>query len=439
MAWMQSVKNKIQDLTLKLKEAHKDFPEVISDKQLLKKWLLGARSAQIVAGICLVLGLLLVPVIFDGISDTIFPPKKVRSFLRQRTQRNPASTTMSSVLIGLYWIAATGTSLSLLWLELPKVAQRKTEIDRLSGDTTAAATILLPGTENTMISGESSSSVSGPSSTQTSGSSGIRYEIESELGRGGMGVVYLARDKVLGRAIALKALPPSFIQDDGLATRFRQEARVLAHLTHANIVQVYDLVEEGNDLLIAMELVAGKDLAERIQEHDRMSVDQTLETGISMAEAMAYAHDKGVVHRDFKPQNVLINEQGQPKITDFGLAKLSQSPNLTGSGAIIGSPAYMSPEQASGKPVDARSDIYSLGITLYEMLSGRPPFEGGTAEILIKHLIEPPPPISEFVKDIPKDLEKLIDDLLVKDPDERVPDMDTVAARMRQIREDYSV
>jgi serine/threonine-protein kinase len=254
-----------------------------------------------------------------------------------------------------------------------------------------------------------------------------------------MGVVYLAQDKVLGRAIALKALPPSFIRDDGLATRFRQEARVLAQLTHANIVQVYDLVEEGDNLLIAMELVAGNNLAEHIQEHDRMSVAQTLEAGITMAEAMAYAHDKGVVHRDFKPQNVLINEQGQPKITDFGLAKISQSPNLTGSGAIIGSPSYMSPEQASGKPVDARSDIYSLGITLYEMLSGKPPFEGGTAEILIKHLLEPPPPISELVENIPQDLEKLINDLLVKDPEERVSDMDTVATRMKQIREDYSV
>jgi serine/threonine-protein kinase len=226
------------------------------------------------------------------------------------------------------------------------------------------------------------------------------------------------------------------MRDDGLATRFRQEARVLAQLTHANIVQVYDLVEEGDNLLIAMELVAGNNLAEHIQQHDRMSVDQTLEAGISMAEAMSYAHDKGVVHRDFKPQNVLINEQGQPKITDFGLAKISHSPNLTGSGAIIGSPSYMSPEQASGKPVDARSDIYSLGITLYEMLSGRPPFEGGTAEILIKHLLEPPPPISDFVKDIPQDLEMLITDLLVKDPDERVPDMNTVATRMKQIRED---
>jgi serine/threonine-protein kinase len=267
----------------------------------------------------------------------------------------------------------------------------------------------------------------------------MRYEIESELGRGGMGVVYLARDKVLGRAIALKALPPNFIRDDNLTTRFRQEARALAQMTHANIVQVYDLVEEGDDLLIAMELVAGRNLAEHIQEQDRMSVDQALATGISMAEAMAYAHERGVVHRDFKPQNVLMNEQGQPKITDFGLAKISQSPKLTGSGAVIGSPAYMSPEQASGKPVDARSDIYSLGITLYEMLAGKPPFEGGTAEILIKHLLEPPPPISEFVENIPQDLEKLISDLLVKNPEERVADMDTVATRMKQIKEDYSV
>jgi serine/threonine-protein kinase len=346
---------------------------------------------------------------------------------------------MSSVLISLYWIAATGTSLSLLWLELPKVARRKTEVGKSAEGGTTAATILLAGTENTLVSHANPRSDSGPSSTLSNGSSGMRYEIESELGRGGMGVVYLARDKVLGRAIALKALPPNFIRDDNLTTRFRQEARALAQMTHANIVQVYDLVEEGDDLLIAMELVAGRNLAEHIQEQDRMSVDQALATGISMAEAMAYAHERGVVHRDFKPQNVLMNEQGQPKITDFGLAKISQSPKLTGSGAVIGSPAYMSPEQASGKPVDARSDIYSLGITLYEMLAGKPPFEGGTAEILIKHLLEPPPPISEFVENIPQDLEKLISDLLVKDPEQRVADMDTVATRMKQIKEDYSL
>jgi tRNA A-37 threonylcarbamoyl transferase component Bud32 len=434
---MSVIKDRIKEIIVILREAHKDFSAVKSDKQLIKKWLLGARRAQIVAGICLVLGLLLVPVISDGISDIVFPEKKIHSLFRTRTKRHPASKTMSSILISLYWIAATGTSLSLLWLELPNVARRKTKVDPVSADAGMAATMLLSGVENTMIAQGSSPSNPDPSSSQSSGNSGIRYAIESELGRGGMGVVYLARDSVLGRSIALKALPPGFMRDEGLDLRFRQEARVLAQLTHAHIVQVYDLVEEGDNMLIAMELVNGRNLSEQIQETGPMTVSQALETGISMAEAMAYAHDRGVVHRDFKPQNVLINEQGQPKITDFGLAKISQSPKLTGSGAIMGSPAYMSPEQASGKSVDARSDIYSLGVTLYEMLSGRPPFEGGTADVLVKHLTEPPPSIREFAKDIPEDLEKLLDDLLVKDPEDRVPDMNTVASRMKEIKESH--
>ncbi|MDQ3038137.1 MAG: serine/threonine protein kinase, partial [Myxococcota bacterium] len=275
--------------------------------------------------------------------------------------------------------------------------------------------------------------VDAPAASDRTSPPGGRYRIEGELGRGGMGVVHRARDVVLDRVVALKELPPALRSTAGLAERFRTEARVLARLTHPGIVQIFDLVEDDAGMWMAMELVPGGSLDERIAGRP-LPVADVLALGRRMAEAMAYAHAQGVVHRDFKPHNVLLTPDGDPKVTDFGLAKLAQGPALTQQGMVLGSPAYMSPEQASGREADARSDVYALGATFFEMVTGRPPFSGDTTSVLMQHITQPPPvPSATGAEDIPEPLERLILRMLAKGPGDRPADMHAVARELDAI------
>jgi serine/threonine-protein kinase len=246
-----------------------------------------------------------------------------------------------------------------------------------------------------------------------------------------MGIVYRARDRVLDRLVALKELPPEFRCNESLAARFEREARVLAQLTHTNIVQVYDLVHEGGRMWMAMELIQGGSLAELLEARGALVVEEVTRLGGDLARALSFAHQRGVIHRDFKPGNVLLTPEGVPKVTDFGLAKLmQQAPTLTHAGSVLGSPSYMSPEQAAGRDVDARSDIYSFGVTLYEMATGRTPFQGDTMSVMRQHLTQEPPPPRDHAEQLPGSLESLILAMLAKDPAERTPDMETVAAKL---------
>jgi serine/threonine-protein kinase len=258
-----------------------------------------------------------------------------------------------------------------------------------------------------------------------------------ELGRGGMGVVYSARDSILGRMVALKSLTPSLATPEGTTSRFLQEARVLASLTHPNIVQIYDIIEADGSLYIAMELVEGKNLAEHIQEKGPMPPAEAISLCLPLAQAMAYAHEKGVLHRDFKPHNVLLSHDGVSKITDFGLAKAEEAPQLTHTGAIMGSPAYMSPEQASGNVVSHLTDVYSFGVSLFELLSGRTPFSGSVVSILLQKTSEPAPLLREFVPEIPRELEELTAALLSREPAQRVPSMNDLVEHLRRLKQAY--
>ncbi len=406
------------------------LPGVLSSRESSQRWLLGARRAQIVLGATLLFGFFVVPPAVDGIADTIYPPQKVRRLFKRRVKRAKEAKTLASTLSLLYWLGTAGSVLSLLVLDLPGVARRKERHDELGG----ASTILSTSTDRNdaasaaatiaMEPEQTASSIETPQNTGT----GQRYSIEGELGRGGMGVVYRARDSVLGRQVALKELPVSRTLNETLISRFRQEARALAQLTHANIVQVYDLVEEGETRRIAMELVEGDDLSARIKKDGAMSVEEALPLLTSMAQALVYAHERGVVHRDFKPHNVLIDASGQPKITDFGMAKLSAGPELTQEGAIMGSPSYMSPEQASGKPTDKQTDVYSLAVTIFEMLSGTQPFTGATMKVLLSHVNDPPPRLEE----VPSKLAILVVEMMAKDPGDR-PSMPEVVSRLSEI------
>src|SRR5215475_449064 len=217
------------------------------------------------------------------------------------------------------------------------------------------------------------------------------YEILSPLGAGGMGEVYRARDAKLGREIAVKVLPASVADDRGRRQRFEQEARSASALNHPNILTIYDIGEADGALFIAMELVEGKTLRELLASGEPLPTKRLLDLGVQAAEGLAKAHSAGIVHRDLKPENVMVSRDGFVKILDFGLAKLVQAPaaeasNLptvvepaTRPGTVMGTVGYMSPEQASGEPVDYRSDQFSLGSVLYELLTGSKPFQRKTA------------------------------------------------------------
>jgi serine/threonine-protein kinase len=262
-----------------------------------------------------------------------------------------------------------------------------------------------------------------------------RYELGQELGKGAMGAVFRAWDTVLDREVAVKQLNLVLSGDDEYASRFRREAKALARLTHPNIVQVYDLFEDGGRHWMVLEYVKGGDLASYLKDKGRLSITEAASVVIPVAQGLAFAHSQGIIHRDLKPANILLTSERNPKISDFGIAKLSQSSQLTQVGSVLGSPRYMSPEQCSGGAVDNRTDIYALGITLYELLSGRAPFVGETSSVLARQIVEKPLPLSEILDHLPGHVEKLIFRMLAKDPDKRPSDMTEVLDSLSVFRD----
>ncbi|MBA3671072.1 MAG: serine/threonine protein kinase, partial [Gemmatimonadaceae bacterium] len=253
------------------------------------------------------------------------------------------------------------------------------------------------------------------------------YELDCEIGRGGMGVVYRARDKRLKRQVAIKLLPPELTFRSDIKSRFLREAETAAQLSHPNIVPIYAVDELESLVFFVMAYVSGDNLAKRLHERGVLTVDETRRVMREVADALAYAHDRGVVHRDIKPDNILLDAvSGRAMVTDFGIARAMDSSGdsrLTATGMAIGTPAYMSPEQASGdRELDGRSDLYSLGILGYQMLSGEPPFAAtSTPAMLVKHISERPIPVEQRRADAPMDLARSVMMLLEKDPANRFP------------------
>ena len=262
------------------------------------------------------------------------------------------------------------------------------------------------------------------------------FEILDELGRGAMGVVYRARDTKLNRDVAIKVLPEDFAGDEERLARFRREAQLLASLNHPNIAAIYGLEESDGVHYLTLELVPGETLAERLAR-GRLSVEEALRIARQIVEALEEAHEKGVIHRDLKPANVKLTEDGKVKVLDFGVAKAfsgaaadvdsSQSPTLTRdgtrAGVIMGTAAYMSPEQARGKTVDKRSDIFSFGSVLYEILAGRKAFAGGDVSEILAAVIKTEPDTSALPVDLDPRLRRLLERCLNKDPRERLRDI----------------
>lgn len=250
-----------------------------------------------------------------------------------------------------------------------------------------------------------------------------RYQIISEIGKGSMGVVYKAHDPQIDRVIALKVLRQDRVADSGLTRRFLTEARAIGRLTHGNIVTVYDIGQDHGTVYIAMEFIEGRQLAEMIQDGP-LPLGQATRIGSQVAEAIHYAHGQGIVHRDIKPANIIVTAEGRVKVTDFGIARIEGSAGLqhTQVGDILGTPFYMSPEQVAGRPVDGRSDIYALGVVLYEMTSGRRPFGGdnqGLATLFRAIAEETPAALSRTAPDIPGPFFELVMRCLAKNPQDR--------------------
>jgi eukaryotic-like serine/threonine-protein kinase len=245
-----------------------------------------------------------------------------------------------------------------------------------------------------------------------------RYVLGESLGSGGMGEVYLAHDEVLERDVALKVLRSHYAGDEESAERFRREARSAASLSHPNIVQVYDRGEaEDGTPYIAMEYVPGGTLNEQIERRGPFGARETAAVGAQIADALGAAHERGVIHRDIKPQNVLVSAPGDLKVTDFGIARAASAVTSSASGAIFGTAGYISPEQALGGPVGPRSDLYSLGVILYEMLTGELPFTADNfIAVCMKHVTEPLRPPRLLNPDIPEGMDALVVKLLAKDP-----------------------
>jgi eukaryotic-like serine/threonine-protein kinase len=249
-----------------------------------------------------------------------------------------------------------------------------------------------------------------------------RYEMEKTLGEGGMARVYRGTDRVLGRTVAIKVLAGKYAGDESFVTRFRREAQAAARLNHPHVVSVFDTGDDGDRHYIVMEYVEGETLGDLLRRQGRLPPDRAAAIAADVATALETAHETGLVHRDVKPGNVMLDRDGRVKVMDFGIARAAADDTLTQTGLVLGTASYLSPEQAQGMPVDARSDIYSLGCVLYEMLTGRPPFVADTpVSIAYKHVNEEPRPPSEVEPSVPPALDAAVMRALAKDPEDRFP------------------
>jgi len=243
-----------------------------------------------------------------------------------------------------------------------------------------------------------------------------RYELTEKIGEGGMAFAWKGRDLLLDRPVAVKLMRDSLAADPEFVARFRQEAQAAASLSHEHIAAVYDFGSDGGLNYIVMEYVPGEDLRRRLKRQGPLSLQEALELGIQVAEALEAAHAKGIVHRDIKPANILITPEGQVKVTDFGIARAASSSEDTSTGTLLGSVHYIAPEQARGEAVGPQADIYSLGVVLFEALAGRPPFHASNPVAVVhKHLYEPPPSLHGLRADAPMEMEGILLRCLAKE------------------------
>ncbi len=267
-----------------------------------------------------------------------------------------------------------------------------------------------------------------------------RYRLIEKIGEGGAAEVYKARDERLGRMVAIKRLRPQYTTDDASRSRFTIEARTAAGLSHPNIVDVYDFGEiPDGSMWIAMQYVEGQNLKDVLHRRGRLSAAEVVSIAQQVCAALSVAHAKGLIHRDVKPQNIMIDRAGDVRLTDFGIVKALSGPELTQTGMTFGTAAYLSPEQATGEPLSPASDIYALGCVMYEMLSGTPPFTGDNpAVVAYKQVWEQPRPLHDLVPEVPPSLESIVMRCLNKEPARRYPSTDMLAADLARMSSSFS-
>lgn len=266
-----------------------------------------------------------------------------------------------------------------------------------------------------------------------------RYEILEKVGDGGMALVYRAKDTLLNRIVAVKVLRDQFATDMEFVERFRREAQAAASLSHPNVVNIYDVGQTETAHFIVMEYVQGQNLSAVIREKGALSEHFVVSVAMQIAKALAHAHLHGIVHRDIKPHNILITQEGQVKVTDFGIAQAMSAANLTQTGVVLGSVHYFSPEQARGVNVTSSSDLYSLGVVMYEMLTGRQPFRGDTPiAIALKQIQENPVPLRQYLPELNRELEQLVLRLMAKEPSQRPRDAEEVVRILQKIERELA-
>jgi serine/threonine protein kinase len=265
-----------------------------------------------------------------------------------------------------------------------------------------------------------------------------QYDVEREIGRGGMGIVYLARDLKLDRPVAIKTLPAHLAGSPDVRERFLREARTAAHLSHPSIVPIHRADEIGGQVFFVMGYVDGESLAQQLAEHGRPPFAQTIAQLRDVALALGYAHARGVVHRDVKAENILIERgTGRAVVTDFGIARLAESKQLTATGQVLGTVHYMSPEQVSGDAIDGRSDVYALGVVAFLALSGAFPFDSETpSAVLVSHVTRPAPKLLDAAPDVPPSLAAIVDRCLAKNPADRFETSGALAEALERVQGD---
>ena len=261
---------------------------------------------------------------------------------------------------------------------------------------------------------------------------GAEYDVAEELGRGGMAIVYRARERDLARDVAIKVLPFQFAFDEGFVERFQREARIAAQLEHPHIVPVYRVGQSGQVIHIVMKLLRGEPLSRRLRDRGRLPAAEVRRVITETAGALGYAAKRGIVHRDIKPDNIVLDEDDRCVVTDFGIARSAGDSKLTATGMSVGTPRYMSPEQARAQPLDGRSDLYSLGVVGYECLVGSPPFDGGDAFAILMQHIGAPVPRPALTTNDERATFDVIERMLAKDPAERFQSAEEVIAALGQ-------
>ena len=405
--------------------AAKPLPLVVKKPQLLKLWLLKPARARIFLFIGLLVYLVLSSHASQAIVDAWHPLDQgslktgVMELLNSPILRKLQNLREVRYwqLLSLFWIVGISIAAIILLLDLPRsigkgeglstqsIPQPEVAQDTRAGDDIAKTQQLDAAENKTRFVGQNQ-----------------RYRIDKAIASGGAGIVYRAEDTTLGRKVALKELLEDVATDAEQSQRFKSEARALAMLNHPQILPIYDLLEDSGHFWLVMELLNGGTLNDKIRA-GALDQARSIEITSGIASGLECAHQQGFVHRDIKPANILFASDGSFRITDFGIAKHGASGIKTSHGLILGSPGYMSPEQAAGEAVDARSDIYSLGITTFQMLTGELPFQGDVSSVMAQHITQEPPLPSSIDTSIAEDLDRVVLKMLAKKPETRFQSM----------------